>query len=255
MSSRSFSSRAGTSKQSITSNANQGFPVLSAGIGGNRGGRCQTPASPTSEARQAASRVIAVSDETTNSIVVSAPDEFMSSVDDLVAKLDTNTTEATETQIFKLQHADATEVAGSLTALYSDQTTANGAVGSGNSNNNRGGGGNRLPASRVNPTVRRRRRSANGRCSRPASLPWPIRARIPCWSTPRARPSRKSPCSSAGSTRPTARKQHIYVHRLAHADPTNVRLHPQRHVQREQVPRPPSSSLPIPGCRTGRSTA
>ena len=63
---------------------------------------------------------MAVADETTNSVVVSAPDEYVSAITDIVEKLDNNTTEVTETQIFKLLHADATELANSLTTLYSD---------------------------------------------------------------------------------------------------------------------------------------
>ena len=91
-----------------------GFPFF--GGFGRGGGQQQQPAEPESAAMQAASRVVAVADETTNSVVVSAPDEYMSAIADVVEKLDTNTTETTETQIFKLLNADASETASSLTA-------------------------------------------------------------------------------------------------------------------------------------------
>ncbi len=197
---------------------NQGFPFF----GGNRGGnQPAAAAAPTSEARQAASRVIAVSDETTNSVVVSAPDEFMSAIDDLVTKLDTNTTEVTETQIFKLQHADANEVAASLTALYSDQTTANNAAGGNNNNNNRGGnnrGG--FPGQPNNG-------AATGSLSERALQ----QARVIAVADPRTNSvlvnaSRASVAQIAlligRLDASDSKKQHIYVHSLAHADPGNV---------------------------------
>ena len=56
------------------------------------------PAEPESEARQAASRVVAVADEQSNSVIVSAPDEFMTSIAEIVSKLDTSTNDITETQ-------------------------------------------------------------------------------------------------------------------------------------------------------------
>ncbi len=198
-----------------------GFPFF----GGNRGGggnAAGAPAAPTSEARQAASRVIAVADETTNSVVVSAPDEFMSAIDDLVTKLDTNTTEVTETHIFKLQNADANEVAASLTALYSDQTTANGGAAGGNNNrggnnNNRGGGYPGQP----NPGA------ATGALSERALQ----QARVIAVADPRTN-SVLVNASHASITQiallvgrldaSDSKKQHIYVHSLAHADPGNV---------------------------------
>ncbi len=197
----------------------QGFPFF----GGNRGGNQQAAAStaPTSEARQAASRVIAVADETTNSVVVSAPDEFMSAIDDLVTKLDTNTTEVTETQIFKLQHADATEVAASLTALYSDQTTANGAAGGNNNNNNNRGGNNRGFPGQGN----------NGAAASTVSERALQQARVIAVADPRTNSvlvnaSRASIAQIAllvgRLDASDSKKQHIYVHSLAHADPENV---------------------------------
>ncbi len=195
----------------------QGFPFF-----GNRGGnQPAAAAAPTSEARQAASRVIAVSDETTNSVVVSAPDEFMSAIDDLVTKLDTNTTEVTETQIFKLQNADATEVAASLTALYSDQTTANNAAAGGN-NNNRGGGGNRggFPGQQNNGAA------ASALSERALQQARVIAVADPRTNSVLVNASRASIAQIAllvgKLDSSSSKKQHIYVHSLAHADPENV---------------------------------
>ena len=205
-----------------------GFPFFGGGGGrggGAGGGGGAAAAAPTSEARQAASRVVAVSDETTNSVVVSAPDEYMSAIDDLVVKLDTNTTEITETQIFKLQNADANEVATELTTMYSDQTTANGATGGGNNNrggNNRGGGGGGggFPG-QGNATA------AAGALSERALQ----QARVISVADPRTN-SVLVNASHASMAQiglligrldaSSSKKQHIFVHRLAHSDPTNV---------------------------------
>ena len=193
-----------------------GFPFFG---GFGRGGQQQQqqPAQPDSAAMQAASRVVAVADETTNSVVVSAPDEYISAIADIVEKLDTNTTEVTETEIFKLLHADATELASSLTALYSDSTTANNAGGNNNrggNNNNRGGGGQGQPG-------------AAGALSERALQ----QARVIAVADPRTN-SVLVNASHASMTQiallvgrldaSDSKKQHIYVHSLAHADPSNV---------------------------------
>ena len=59
------------------------------------------PAEAESEARKAASRVIAVADEQSNSVVVSAPEEYMATITEIVNRLDTSTTDVTETRIFQ----------------------------------------------------------------------------------------------------------------------------------------------------------
>ena len=191
---------------------NQGFPFF----GGNRGGQQPAPAAPTSEARQAASRVIAVSDETTNSVVVSAPDEFMSAIDDLVGKLDTNTTEVTETQIFKLLHADANELAAVLTSLYADLTSTNGA--GGNNRNNQQPQFNRFGPQQPAPS--------SGRSDREL-----LQARVAVVADPRtnsvlvnaSHATMAQVALTVGRLDASdTRKQHVYVHTLGHADPDNV---------------------------------
>ena len=184
------------------------------GRGGNNGGNNNQQ--PESAAREAAARVTAVADETTNSVVVSAPDEYMNAITDIVNKLDTNTTELTETEIFKLMHADATEVTTQLTTLYSDSTTANGA-----NNNNRGGQqqGNRGPQPQ--------QPQANSGSSERAL----IQARVIAVADPRtnsvlvnaSRATMAQIALAIGRLDSSdSKKQHIYVHTLAHADPTNV---------------------------------
>ena len=183
------------------------------------GGGGNTQQQPESAAREAAARVVAVADETTNSVVVSAPDEYINAIGDIVSKLDTNTTELTETQIFKLLHADATEVTTQLTSLYADSTTANGATNNNNNNNNNRG----QQGGRGQPQPQQAQAGASER-----SL---LQARVIVVADPRTNSvlvnaSRATMAQVAlfiGRLDATdSKKQHIYVHTLAHADPTNV---------------------------------
>ena len=71
-----------------------------------RGGPPPPPSgndSQDSAARQAASRVVAVADERTNSLVVSAPDELMPTIEELVSQVDTAAEDITEVRVFHLQ--------------------------------------------------------------------------------------------------------------------------------------------------------
>jgi general secretion pathway protein D len=91
---------------------------------GGRGGGGAT--SGTSEARQASSRVVAVADEYTNSLVVSAPDELMPTIEEIVMQLDSNIADVTEVRVFRLEHADAAELADLINEVYYDSTTSAG---------------------------------------------------------------------------------------------------------------------------------
>jgi len=76
----------------------------------------------TSEARTAASRVVAVADERSNSLVVSAPEEYMPTIESLVAGLDVNAADITELRVFHLKNADPAEMADMFAQLFPDET-------------------------------------------------------------------------------------------------------------------------------------
>lgn len=78
-----------------------------------------------SEARQAVSHVVAEADERTNSLVVSAPDEIIPLIEEVVKQIDRNIDAVTEIEVFRLQHADAVETAQVLTDLFDDQEEEN----------------------------------------------------------------------------------------------------------------------------------
>jgi general secretion pathway protein D len=128
-----------------------GFPGFFGGRrGGGGGGGGDDTAAPASEARAAASRVVAVADEASNSVIVSAPDEYMATISEVVSRLDTSVNAVSETRIFHLMHADATEMAGILSSLYTDSSTTSGQTNGRNTTRGQGrfgggGGGGGFP--------------------------------------------------------------------------------------------------------------
>ncbi len=82
-------------------------------------------------ARVASPSVVAVADERSNSLVVSAPVEQMSLIEELVAQVDTNVDDVTELRVFRLQNADPQEMADVLATLFPDPTTSSGQGGRG----------------------------------------------------------------------------------------------------------------------------
>lgn len=102
------------------------------GLGGGGGGRGGGQgAAGASEARQAASRVVAVADERTNSLVVSAPDEYISNIEKLVEDIDKSVDDLTVLRVFHLKNADPTYMAQQLAALFPDDTRNQGNQGRG----------------------------------------------------------------------------------------------------------------------------
>lgn len=71
-------------------------------------------------------KVTAVADELSNSLVVSAPEEQMPVVEDLVRQLDTSVDDLTELRVFRLKYADAQETADLIASLFPDTTTQSG---------------------------------------------------------------------------------------------------------------------------------
>ena len=70
-------------------------------------------------------RVSAVADDHSNSLVVSAPDELMPTISELVISVDTAVDDITQVQVFHLKNADAVEMADLLTSLFPDDTKSN----------------------------------------------------------------------------------------------------------------------------------
>src|SRR6185503_3306284 len=74
---------------------------------GGDGGRRNT--GTTATGNPAAPRVIAVADERSNSLVVSAPDELIPTIEQLVREVDVSVSDLTELRVFHLKNADPLE--------------------------------------------------------------------------------------------------------------------------------------------------
>ena len=111
-------------------------------------------------------------------------------------------------------------MAASLTALYSDQTTANNAAGGNNNNNNRGGNNRGFPGQPNNGA------GPNAVSERSLQQARVIAVADPRTNSVLVNASRASVAQIAlliGRLDATdSKKQHIFVHSLAHADPENV---------------------------------
>lgn len=83
------------------------------GRGGEGGGN-----DANSAGRAGSSRVIAVADERSNAVVVSAPEDVMPSIQDLVKAVDVEIEDVTELRVFRLKYADPQEMADLLSNLF-----------------------------------------------------------------------------------------------------------------------------------------
>jgi type II secretory pathway component GspD/PulD (secretin) len=70
------------------------------------------------------SRVTAVADERTNALVVSAPEELIPTIEDIVRQIDVNSTDETELRVFHLLNADPVEMADTFADLFPDPSTS-----------------------------------------------------------------------------------------------------------------------------------
>jgi type II secretory pathway component GspD/PulD (secretin) len=108
------------------------FNMFDQGAGdfGGRGGGAGTG----STGGAAATRVVAIGDDRSNSLIVSAPRDLLVTIADMVKKIDQPVTDVTELRVFRLINADPAELADQFTQLFPDETRTG-------SNQNQGPGG------------------------------------------------------------------------------------------------------------------
>ncbi len=106
-----------------------GGPGGVGGGGGTRGG--------SAGGNPAATRVVAVADERSNSLIVSAPEDSLPIIEKLVKEVDLPVADVTELRVFHLKNADPVEMSELLAELFPDDTKSN----SNNSQDVRFGGG------------------------------------------------------------------------------------------------------------------
>ena len=185
------------------------LPPWAAAMMGGRGGNNQ--GATQSAAQLAASRVIAVSDDQSNSLIVSAPEAAMTTINEVISRIDTDIADITETRIFRLEHADCTELANILNSLYSDTGTA--------------------PTGGGNNTNRQAQNGAGGTSTANRSTRSLLQSRVVAVADPRtnsllvsaARDSMSQIALTVGRLDSgDTRKQKVFVHSLENADPDNV---------------------------------
>jgi len=98
----------------------RGFGQGGGGPGGGGGGGGNTD----NTAQRVVPHVSAVADDRSNSLIVSAPDEYMPTIEQLVREIDVSVTDVTELRVFHLANADPVETAAMFAQLFPDDTTA-----------------------------------------------------------------------------------------------------------------------------------
>jgi type II secretory pathway component GspD/PulD (secretin) len=92
---------------------------------GGFGGRGGNGAGGGAGGGAAAKNVVAVGDDRSNSIIISAPADIVTTIETMVKEIDQEVTDVSELQVFRLVNADASEVADQLATLFPDPTTSN----------------------------------------------------------------------------------------------------------------------------------
>ena len=103
------------------------------GFGGGRGGGAAGggQAGSGGAAGAAAAKVVAVGDDRSNSLVISAPADLVATIETMVKEIDQEVTDVTELRVFRLKNADPSETADQLATLFPDPTAST----TGNQNN------------------------------------------------------------------------------------------------------------------------
>ncbi len=99
-----------------------GGPPGTPGAFGPPNGQSLTTASSSGTANVAGSKVVAVADETSNSLIISAAEDILSGLVDMVGKIDRPVSAITEVRAFRLHNADPTELAEHIAELFPDNT-------------------------------------------------------------------------------------------------------------------------------------
>ena len=89
-----------------------------------RGDRGSSRGGSSSGGNAAAAHVVAVGDDRSNSVIISAPADLLATIETMVKEIDQEVTDVTELRVFRLVNADPTETADQLATLFPDPTTS-----------------------------------------------------------------------------------------------------------------------------------
>jgi type II secretory pathway component GspD/PulD (secretin) len=109
-----------TTNQQQGNNPRQFFRGFGGGGGGQGGG--QGGGADNAAAQRVVPHVSAVADDRSNSLVVSAPEEYIPTIEQLVREIDVSVTDVTELRVFHLANADPVETAALFSQLFPDDS-------------------------------------------------------------------------------------------------------------------------------------
>ena len=177
------------------------------GRSSSRSGRSSSSASnPTT-------RVVAVADERTNSLVVSAAEEALPMITQLVQEIDRDVDEITELRVFDLVHADAFEMSEIMTNLFSGDN----AQGSQSRSSPRFGRGDSRSSSRSSGNEGSARSQS---MSQVTAVPDPRTNSLIVWAAANMMPQLERMIQQLDSS--NSRQQKVFVYNLDNADVDNV---------------------------------
>jgi general secretion pathway protein D len=116
-----FAAQSGAQGAGGRGGAQQLFNMFGRGGPGGGGGQAAAGGG-SSGANAAGTRVVASADEYSNSLIVSAAPDLMSTIADMVEKVDRPVSEDTLVRVFKLLNADPAELADQLSQLFPDDS-------------------------------------------------------------------------------------------------------------------------------------
>ncbi|HOE95010.1 MAG TPA: secretin N-terminal domain-containing protein [Candidatus Sumerlaeota bacterium] len=90
--------------------------------GGGGGGGDADQEQAASAALQAGLKVVAVADERTNSIIVSAPEDLIDTIESLVAAIDRSTDILTEVRVFPLRYSNAEQMVEVIEGIFAEES-------------------------------------------------------------------------------------------------------------------------------------
>ena len=111
-----------TTNQQQGNNARQFFRGFGGGGGGGGGQGGGQGGGDNSAAQRVVPHVSAVADDRSNSLVVSAPEEYIPTIEQLVREIDVSVSDVTELRVFHLANADPVETAALFAQLFPDDS-------------------------------------------------------------------------------------------------------------------------------------
>ncbi len=215
------SSRSGSSRGSSSSGFSSFIDRMRAmregresGGSGRDGGRSSSRVDrSSSSAPNPTTRVVAVADERTNSLVVSAAEEALPMITQLVQEIDRDVDEITELRVFDLVHADAFEMSEILTNLFSGDNAQD----SQSRSSPRFGRGDSRSSSRSTSNEGSARSQS---MSQVTAVPDPRTNSLIVWAAANMMPQLERMIEQLDSS--NSRQQKVFVYNLDNADVDNV---------------------------------